>query len=107
MVGRSYFEVLKSDSGVYELYSAKFARNFDLTISFIEVKELEEGDLIEMPDSMIFYEEGGRRFVNHQLNFGMPDSTVAIPKGFDIEEDYAYISYNKDSSKVKVQRLYG
>lgn len=108
-VERSIFTVERVEEfDRYVLFSSKYQRNYEVNIYLYDnVKCPEAGDILELPDCMLRMDEGYVVFSNKQLQFGLPNDNIAIPAGFNIEDDYAYITYRKDNKRELVQRLYG
>lgn len=106
-VKRSKFAVKTVIGSRYELYSHEYNLNYKVTIYFYDIEKLNVGDEIELPDCMLIEDTKRPLFSNRLLQFCEPDDRMAIPKGFNIELDYAYITYQKTGEKVLIQRCYG
>ncbi len=109
-VERSTFLIVeKKDFGRYVLLSEKYKKRFELHINWLENDSLEPavGDELELPDSMLYEDIGRPIFSNHVLSFGLPYDDVAFPESFNIEEDYAYLTYKRTSKRILIQRFYG
>lgn len=106
-VERSDFTVKTACGSHYELYSRKYDLNYGVTIFFYGVEKVSVGDIIELPDYMLKMSENRRLFSNRQLQFCEPNDRISIPKDFNVELDYAYITYQKTGERKLVQRCYG
>ena len=105
---RSAFYVREvGEHGSYRLFSEKYDRAISMVIAFIGVGAPDVGARIEMPDGMLRMEEGAALFTCRFLSFAKPSEKHTIPEGFDIEEDYAYITYRDGEERVLLQRVYG
>ena len=91
----------------FVLLSLKYQRRVEMSLGFIGIDKPNKGDILSLPDSMLREEDGSPLFSNYMLSFGKPDKKIAIPKGFNIEQDYAYIYYRADKKRILVQRYYG
>jgi len=100
-------EVKKIKKDSYVLFSLEYSKEFEMKILFYSVKELSVGDILELPYCMLRMDESHPLFTNSFLCLGKPNKKMAIPKDFDINEDYAYVTYAKTNKKVKLQRYYG
>lgn len=100
-------KVVEIKEHTYVLCSLEYNKMFEMIILFYSVKELSVGDVLELPYNMLRMDEGYPLFSNHMLCFGKPDEKIAIPKDFDIRQDYAYLTYAETKKKIMVQRYYG
>ena len=106
-VKRSKFTVKTVDGNRYELYSHEYDLSYALKIYFYGIEKLNVGDEIELPNCMLIVDEGRPLFSNRLLQFCEPNDRMAIPIDFNIELDYAYITYKKTGLRVLIQRCYG
>ena len=106
-IKRSKFTVKTVNGSRYELYSHEYNLNYDVTIYFYGIEKATVGDTLELPNCMLIVDEGRPLFSNGLLQFCEPNDRMAIPKDFNIELDYAYITYKKTGEKVLIQRCYG
>lgn len=110
-VARSVFTVRAiKEYGKYILFSEKYKKSFEIHINWLDHNALEKaevGDMLELPDSMLYEDVGRPIFSNHELSFGVPRDDVAFPKDYNIEEDHAYLTYGKTMKRVLIQRFYG
>ena len=106
-IKRGKFTVESVDGVNYKLYSHQFDMHCTLTIFFYRIEKASEGDVLEIPDYMLKIEEGRQSFSNRLLQFCEPNDKMAIPKNFNIELDYAYITYKKTGERILIQRCYG
>ena len=107
-IARSAFIIIeKAPYGAYTLLSEKYNKRFKMVLTFYSINEPSEGDVLELPDCMLYEEKDRPMFSNHMLSFGIPTSNCAVPEGFPIEEDYAYLHYRKANETIRIQRYYG
>ena len=106
-IKRGKFTVKSVFMNRYELYSHEYDLNYAITIYFYGVEKVSCGDILELPDYMLIEDENKPLFSNRLLQFCEPNDIMAIPKDFNIELDYAYITYKETGKKVLVQRCYG
>ena len=106
-IKRGKFTVKSVNKNQYELYSHEYDLSYALTIHFYGIEKATVGDTLELPNCMLIVDEGRPLFSNRLLQFCEPNDIMAIPKDFNIELDYAYITYKETGKKVLVQRCYG
>ena len=110
-VERSIFIVTKiKEYNCYAMFSEKYNRSFEVGINWLaedKLKRPDVGDLFELPDCMLYEDTGRPIFSIQELSFGLPGDNVALPKDFNIEEDYAYLTYKLSKERVLLQRYYG
>lgn len=106
-VERGKFTVKSVDGNRYELYSQRYDLSYALKIYFYGIEKASEGDVLEIPDYMLKADEDKALFSNRLLQFCEPNDRMAIPIDFNIELDYAYITYKKTGLRVLMQRCYG
>ena len=108
-IARSQFVfTAKDEYGYYVLFSEKYGKRFKTGMDFYDgLAAPEVGDIIELPDCMLYEYAGRPMFSVHELYFGLPNKDVAVPQQFNIEEDYAYITYKKTNRRLLLQRFYG
>ena len=106
-VKRSKFTVKTTCGCHYELYSHQYELNYAVTIFFYGIEKAGEGDVLEFPDYMLKSDKKRPLFSNRLLQFCEPNDRMAIPKDFNIELDYAYITYKKTDERKLIQRCYG
>lgn len=107
-VDRSNFIITeKKEYNHYSLFSEKYNESFEVNFNFLDnVDRPEIDDILELPDCMLYEDIGRPMFSIHELSFGIPCDRVAIPDGFNIEEDYAYLTYKKKNKRLLLQRYY-
>ncbi|MBR2024551.1 MAG: hypothetical protein IKA02_01940 [Clostridia bacterium] len=106
-VQRSKFTVKTVNDGRYELYSHEYDINYVVTIRFYGIIKLSVGDVIELPDYMLKDGENRPLFSNRLLQFCEVNDRMAIPKKFNVELDYAYVTYKDTDERTLIQRCYG
>ncbi len=107
-VERSKFVILEErEYDKYLLLSEKYEKTFEMTLGFLHIKKPEIGDILELPDKMIYESDGRSYYTNRELYLGEPSDAVAFPYMFNIENDYCYLTYKKENKRVMLQRFYG
>lgn len=108
VVRRKYVVKAELEHCVYQLVDLiDKKKTIKLILEFYSIEKPSVGDVLELPDSMLYFFENGMVMRNHQLYFGLPEETPTGPEGFNIQEDYAFITYTKTNDRVLMQRYYG
>ena len=92
---------------VYQLTLVDEKKTIELVFEFHSIEKPSVGDVLELPDIMLYYYENGVKTQNQMLCFGVPDKNLSVPEDFNIQEDYAFIIYTKTNNRVLMQRYYG
>ena len=106
-VERGKFTVKSAQGNRYVIYSHEYDRDYELTINFIKIKKPEANDELELPDCMLKSSDNRPMFTNRLLQFCEPNDRMAIPQNFNIQLDYAYITYKSTGKTELIQRCYG
>ena len=107
VVRRNYIVSEILNHNAYKIVSLDENESFQLVLQFYSIKKPTVGDVLELPDSMLRYEENGKIVMNRMLAFGLPDKTLPLPEGFNVQEDYAFIVYAESNERIMMQRYYG
>ena len=105
-VERSAFEIISKEDRNYTLFSEKYKKEYQVKIYTYGI-ELNVSDIIEMPDEMTICDKGHSVLTERLIQFCEPNNNMSIPKDFNIELDYAYVTYKSTGEKILVQRCYG
>lgn len=106
-VERSKFEVTEVTDRNYTLFSEKYQKSWQVKINIYGVTKFQVGDVLELPDEMTIYNSGHDVLTERLLQFCLPNDNMSIPKGFNIELDYAYVTYKDTNERILIQRCYG